>query len=133
MIEFKFIEPDQLRQWWMSVKPGLEEIKKRSPENWIPEDVYADCWNSKSFLYVALKDSHFAGYFVLQPINQKLHVWAAWTLENDYQLVEKGLQFTKDMAREANIKYLSFSSHRPGWNRRAKAYGFRPREWISEV
>jgi hypothetical protein len=84
-------------------------------------------------LYVALKNSHFVGYFVLQPINQKLHVWAAWTLENDYQLVEKGLQFTKDVAREANIKYLSFSSHRPGWSRRAKAYGFRPREWISEV
>lgn len=133
MIEFKLIEPDQLRNWWMSVKPGLEEIKKRSPENWIQEDVYADCWNQKSFLWVALKDSHFAGYFVLQPVNGKLHIWAAWTLENDYQLVEKGLQFIKDMAREANFKYLSFSSHRPGWSRRAKAIGFRPREWISEV
>ena len=133
MIEFKFIEPDQLRQWWMSVKPGLEEIKKRSPENWIPEDVYADCWNSKSFLYVALKDNHFVGYFVLQPINGKLHVWAAWTLENDYQVVQKGLQFIKNMARNANVKYLTFASHRPGWNRRAKAYGFRPRKWICEV
>ena len=44
-----------------------------------------------------------------------------------------GLQFIKNMAREANVKYLTFSSHRPGWERRAKAYGFRPRKWISEV
>jgi hypothetical protein len=66
-------------------------------------------------------------------MGQELHVWAAWTLENDYQVVEKGLQFIKSMARDANVKYLTFSSHRPGWERRARAYGFRPRKWICEV
>ena len=66
-------------------------------------------------------------------MGQELHVWAAWTLENDYQVVEKGLQFIKSMARDANVKYLTFSSHRPGWERKAKTYGFRPRKWICEV
>lgn len=133
MIEFKFIPVDELRNWWPSVREGIAKIKTKSPENWIPEDVYTDCFNQKAMLWIVLKDSHFYGFFILQPQGQELHVWAAWTLENDYQVVEKGLQFIKNMAREANVKYLTFSSHRPGWERRAKAYGFRPRKWISEV
>ncbi len=133
MTEFKFIPVDEIRNWWASIRPGLEKIKSKSPENWIVEDVYTDCFNQKAMLWVVLKDNHFNGFFILQPMGQELHVWAAWTLENDYQVVQKGLQFIKSMAREANVKYLTFSSHRPGWERRAKAYGFRPRKWISEV
>ena len=133
MTEFKFIPVDELRKWWSSIRPGLEKIKERSPENWIVEDVYTDCFNQKAMLWVVLQNSHFYGFFILQPMGEELHVWAAWTLENDYQVVQKGLQFIKNMAREANVKYLTFSSHRPGWERRAKAYGFRPRKWISEV
>ena len=133
MTEFKFIPVDELRKWWSSIRPGLEKIKERSPENWIVEDVYTDCFNQKAMLWVVLQNSHFYGFFILQPMGEELHVWAAWTLENDYQVVQKGLQFIKNMARGANVKYLTFSSHRPGWERRAKAYGFRPRKWISEV
>jgi hypothetical protein len=133
MTEFKYIPVDDLRKWWASIRPGLEKIKTRSPENWIVEDVYTDCFNQKAMLWVALKNNHFCGFFILQPMGQELHVWAAWTLENDYQVVEKGLQFIKSMARDANVKYLTFSSHRPGWERRCKAYGFRPRKWICEV
>ncbi len=133
MTEFKFIPVDEIRNWWASIRPGLEKIKSKSPENWIVEDVYTDCFNQKAMLWVVLKDNHFNGFFILQPMGQELHVWAAWTLENDYQVVQKGLQFIKSMASEDNVKYLTFSSHRPGWERRAKAYGFRPRKWISEV
>lgn len=133
MTEFKFIPVDDLRKWWPSVRPGLEKIKSKSPENWIVEDVYTDCFNQKAMLWVVLENNHFNGFFILQPMGEELHVWAAWTLKNDYQVVQKGLQFIKNMAREANVKYLTFSSHRPGWDRRAKAYGFRPRKWISEV
>jgi hypothetical protein len=133
MIEFKFIPVNELRNWWPSVREGINKIKTKSPENWIPEDVYTDCFNQKAMLWVVLKNNHFFGFFILQPIEQELHVWAAWTLENDYQTVEKGLQFIKNVASEANFKYLTFSSHRPGWERKAKAYGFRPRKWISEV
>ena len=133
MIEFKFIPVDELRNWWPSIREGISKIKTKSPENWIPEDVYTDCFNQKAMLGLVLKDSHFYGFFILQPQGKELQVWAAWTLENDYQVVEKGLQFIKNMAREANVKYLTFSSHRSGWQRRAKDYGFRPRKWICEV
>jgi len=133
MTEFKYIPVDDLRKWWATIRPGIEKIKTKSPENWIVEDVYTDCFNQKAMLWVALEDNHFAGFFILQPMGEELHVWAAWTLENDYQIVQKGLQFIKNMAKETNVKYLTFSSHRPGWGRRAAAYGFRPRKWICEV
>lgn len=133
MTEFKFIPANEIRNWWPNVREGLNKIKGHSPENWIPEDVYTDCFNQKAMLWVAIQNNHFSGFFILQPMGEELHVWAAWTLENDYQLVEKGLQFIKNMAREGNVKYLTFSSHRAGWQRRAKAYGFRPRKWICEV
>ena len=132
-VEFRYIPVDQLRNWWGTIRPGLEKVKTRSPENWIVEDVYTDCFNQKAMLWVVLKDNHFEGFFILQPMGEELHVWAAWTLKNDYQLVDSGLKYIKDMARQAGVKYLSFSSHRQGWQRRAKDYGFRPRRWICEV
>lgn len=133
MTEFNFVPQQEIRNWWPTIKPGLDEIKQKSPEPWIVEDVYVDLFNQKSMLWIALENMHFVGFFILQPLGHEVHVWAAWTLENDYQVVEKGLQFIKNMARNSNAKYLTFSSHRRGWDRRAKAYGFRPRKWICEV
>ncbi len=133
MIEFKYIEPNQLRKWWPSIKDGLSKIKSHSPENWIPEDVYTDCFNRVSDLFVVISGQRFAGFFVLQPLENTVHVWAAWTLENDYQIVDAGLKYVKSLASQAGAKYLTFSSHRKGWQRRAAAYGFRPNKYICEV
>ena len=133
MTEFNFIPQQEIRNWWATIKPGLEEIKLKSPEPWIVEDVYVDLFNQKSMLWVALEDRHFVGFFVLQQIGQEIDVWAAWTLENDYQVVEKGLQFIKNVAKKLNAKYLTFCSMRQGWQRKASSYGFRPNKWICEV
>lgn len=133
MTEFNFVPQQEIRNWWPTIKPGLDEIKLKSPEPWIVEDVYVDLFNQKSMLWIALENMHFVGFFILQPLGHEVHVWAAWTLENDYQLVDSGLKYIKDMARQAGMKYLTFSSHRQGWQRRAKDYGFRPRRWICEV
>jgi hypothetical protein len=133
MIEFKRIDPVELRKWWPSIREGLDKIKSHSPENWIPEDVYADCFNRVSDLFVVIREQRFAGFFVLQPLENTVHVWAAWTLENDYQIVDAGLKYVKSLASQVGAKYLTFSSHRKGWQRRAAAYGFRPNKYICEV
>ena len=39
----------------------------------------------------------------------------------------------KQMALTTNVKYITFSSHRRGWSKRAVQYGFRPKLWICEV
>lgn len=133
MIEFKYIERKEVRKWWPSVRAGLEKIKSHSPENWIPEDVYTDCFNGVSTLWIVIKDQRFAGFFVLQHNENKLHVWAAWTLENNYKIVDEGLKYVKNLANQIGAKYLTFSSHRRGWQRRAKNYGFAPNQYICEV
>ena len=132
-MEYRFIPQQELRKWWASVRPGLEKIKGRSPENWIVEDVYTDCFNQRAMLWVLIENNRYEGFFVLQPIGEELHVWAAYSVKHDEIIVKEALQFIKNMARETGNKYLTFSSHRPGWDRRAKSYGFKPRKWISEV
>lgn len=132
-MEYRFIDPQHLRDWWASVKPGLEKIKKTSPENWIVEDVYTDCFNQKSLLFVLIENNHYAGFFVLQPQGETLHLWAAYSLENSYDVVENALKYIKGMAKEAGVKNITFASFRRGWDRRAAAYGFRPKQWICEV
>ena len=132
-MEYRFIAPQELRQWWASVKPALDKIKSKSPENWIVEDVYTDCFNQKSLLFVLIENNHFKGFFILQPQGETLHLWAAYSLENSYDVVENALKYIKGMAAEAKVKYITFSSHRRGWAKRAADYGFRPKQWICEV
>jgi hypothetical protein len=132
-MEFRYIQPDQLRAWWPSLRPGLDKIKTRSPENWIVEDVYTDLFNGKSMVWVCIDNDRYAGFFVLQPMGTTMHVWAGYTLENNQQIVENGLKYIKILASQANAKFITFSSHRNGWQRRAAQLGFRPKQWICEV
>jgi hypothetical protein len=133
MIEFNFVPQEDVRKWWSTIKTGLDEIKEKNPGDWIVEDVYADLFHQKSMLWVAMEDNRFVGFLVLQQIGQEIDIWAVWALENDYQRVEKGLQFIKNVAKNLNAKYLTFCSMRQGWQRKASSYGFRPNKWICEV
>ena len=47
------LEPQDIRQFWDEVKPGLEEIKKCWPESntWRLEDIYAEVVNGDAVLY----------------------------------------------------------------------------------
>ena len=132
-MEFRYIKPDDIRAWWPSLRPGLDKIKTKSPENWIVEDVYVDLFNGKSMIWVCIDNDRYAGFFVLQPMGLTMHVWAGYTLENNQQIVENGLKYIKILASQANAKFITFSSHRSGWQRRAAQLGFRPKQWICEV
>ena len=46
-MESVFIKPDELRACWSFVRAGLLTIQNKSPEPWIPEDVYADFWSDR--------------------------------------------------------------------------------------
>ena len=132
-MEYKYIPVNELRNWWSLIRPGLDKVKSKSPENWIVEDVYTDCFNQKSMLWVLHENGQFVGFFILEPQGNTMHVWVAWTLENNEQVVKNGLKYIKELCSQGGMKYLSFSSHRKGWEKRSKQYGFRPRQWISEV
>ena len=88
---------------------------------------------SYDYIIALIDESRVIGYWVLQPDGNKLHVWAGWSLENRHDNLENGLKYIKEIARQGNAKYITFSSHRKGWIKRAKSLGFSPRLWISEV
>ena len=132
-MEYKYIGSQELRDWWATIKPVLEKIRSKGNSGWIVEDVYTDCFNQKSLLFVLIENSRYKGFFILQPLGETLHVWAAYSLENSYDVVENALKYIKGMAKEAGVKNITFSSFRRGWDRRAAAYGFRPKQWICEV
>ncbi len=132
-MEYKYIGSQELRNWWVTIKPVLEKIRSKGNSGWIVEDVYTDCFNQKSLLFIGIENNHYKGFFILQPNGETLHLWAAYSLENSYDVVENALKYIKGMATEAKVKYITFSSHRRGWSRRAADYGFRPKTWICEV
>ncbi len=129
----RFIKPEELRQWWASIRPGLDYLQTKTPEEWIPEDVYSDCLNNRALAFAWMDGQEVKGYFIVQPMGIYLHVWAAWSLENKEEIVIEALKFVKEIARQGNAKYLTFSSHRRGWDKRAAELGFKPRQWICEV
>ena len=132
-MEYKYIGSQELRNWWVTIKPVLEKIRSKGNSGWIVEDVYTDCFNQKSLLFIGIENNHYKGFFILQPNGETLHLWAAYSLENSYDVVENALKYIKQMALTTNVKYITFSSHRRGWDKRAAQYGFRPKQWICEV
>ena len=106
-------------------------ILHKTPEGWIPEDVYTDCFNGKSMLWVGLVDARPIGFMVLQPRNDALHVWCAYLSEVGY--FDAGWQHLMNIAQHGDAKRLTFESWRPGWTRKAKQLCFKPRSWALEV
>ena len=125
-----FIEPNNLRQCWGFVRPGLLKILEKSPEPWIPDDVYADCYSGKSMLWIAQDDARPVGFAVLQPQGTTPHVWCVH-LDSGY--LETGWQHLLEIARNGKAERITFDSWRPGWDKQARKLGFKPRRWAMEV
>ena len=119
-----------IKSWWNFVKPGLETILQKSPEEWIPEDVYAACVNGGAILWVLMDESRPLGFWVMIPRGESVHVWCAWT---DKQVLDQGMNLFLDAVKSANARFVTFESHRKGWDRVARKYGFYPRSWVKEL
>jgi hypothetical protein len=87
-----YIPKDNLRQHWEYVRHGLELVRARGHNEWLPEDVYCDCYENRSMLFVGIIDNKPVGFVVLQPIGNRLHVWASWSTINDMTLFMQAFQ-----------------------------------------
>lgn len=130
-MEARYIPKEELRQWWPWLKKGFEVVLKKTPESWIPEDIYCDCYENRSMLWVTLVDNKAVGFFVLQPSGTNVHIWVAYL--EDPRYLKEGFEHIKGIARNGNCETLTFSSFRKGWERRALELGFKTRTWICEV
>jgi hypothetical protein len=126
---YKIVEPHELRQSWGFVRKGLEHILRKSPEWWIPEDVYAALSGNKANLWLWSEDDKVVGFIVGYMHGDTFIIWCAYGRLTDIQ------QAFGDI--EAMVKgqcsRITFESWRPGWSRVAKKLGFNPRGWVKEL
>jgi hypothetical protein len=120
----------EVRSWWTYVKPGLEKILAKSPEDWLPEDIYAACIYNGASLLICIKDNAPCGFMVVIARGEAWHVWCAWS---DSHVLDDGLAALEEMARLSNVKRLTFESWRRGWDKLAKKNGFHARSWVKEL
>jgi hypothetical protein len=128
-MEKLYIQPSELRQHWSFVRSGLNTILSKSPEEWIPEDVYVDCFNNKALLWLFKQENRLFGFAVLQPQEDNLHIWCAYFEHN----LADGWQAIQDIAKAGGARTITFESKRKGWDKVAKDLGFIPRKWIKEI
>jgi hypothetical protein len=124
-----YIPKDQLRQHWEYIRHGLEIVRSKGHTEYIPEDVYCDCYEQRSMLFMGIIDNKPVGFVVLQPIGNRLHVWAAWSLINDEALFMQAFQEIQQIARQGGKTKVTFNSERRGWERKARQMGFKPQTW----
>jgi hypothetical protein len=124
-----YIPKDNLRQHWEYVRHGLELVRARGHNEWLPEDVYCDCYENRSMLFVGIIDNKPVGFVVLQPIGNRLHVWASWSTINDMTLFMQAFQEIQAIAKQGGKTKVTFNSERKGWERRARQMGFKPQTW----
>jgi hypothetical protein len=124
-----YIPKDQLRSHWDYVKHGLELVRAKGHTEWIVEDVYCDCFENRSMLFIAIIDNKQVGFVVLQPTFNSFHVWASWSTINDQTLFQQAFQEIQAIAKQGGKSKVTFTSQRRGWERRAKQMGFKPQTW----
>jgi hypothetical protein len=124
-----YIPKDNLRQHWEYIRHGLEIVRSKGHTEYIPEDVYCDCYEQRSMLFMGIIDNKPVGFVVLQPIGNRLHVWAAWSLINDEALFTQAFQEIQQIARQGGKTKVTFNSERRGWERKARQMGFKPQTW----
>ena len=127
-MSYSYVTPDNLRHVWSFVKEGLEKVQAKGSSGWLVEDVYCDCFEKRSFLYILHKDTPF-GFIVLQPIGKTLHIWVAWCNSDDPTDLGLGLEYSKEIAKQNGCTSLTFTSVRKGWEKRARQLGFVPSTW----
>jgi hypothetical protein len=124
-----YIPKQDLRQHWDYVKHGLELVRAKGHTEWIVEDVYCDCYENRSMLFIGMVDNKPVGFVVLQPIGNTLHVWATWSTLNDKTLFQQAWQEIQAIAKQGGKSRVTFSSQRKGWERNARELGFKPQTW----
>ena len=126
-MQVKYISKDELRSHWGWIKEGLEKVRAKGHDSWIVEDIYCDCFEQRSMLWIGYRDDQPVGFMVLQPIGDALHVWVAYL--TTHQDLLDGFKEINKIASNGGAKKVTFTSVRKGWEKKARLMGFTPTTW----
>ena len=131
-MRYEYVTQSTIKQHWDFIKFGLNKILRKSPECWIPEDVYAKAIYQQAHIWlVKSENGNTDGFFILEPSGDTCHVWCAWAVESD--LLVDGVEQIEKIARETGARRITFDTNRAGWSRVATKLGFIPRTWVKEL
>jgi len=131
-MRYEYQTPDMIRERWDFIRFGLSRILRKSPEPYIPEDVYLNLGTGKAFLWLGLSDNgNSEGFFILEKNGDTCHIWCVWAVAPN--LLEDGVEYIEKLAREFGAQKLTFDTNRVGWVKVADKLGFRPRTWVKEL
>ena len=121
----EYLPTDKLREHWPFIETGLKRILDRSPDRWIPPDVYSMAIQGHVGVYL-YRNPSIDGFVVLQPIaawdGKDCNVFAAYSTSGvDTEVLEA----TKQEAVKMGCKRLVFHSKRMGWDKRAEQMGYK--------
>ena len=135
LMEYIWIKPSLLKDYWGLIKPGLMKVQHHG-EGWICEDVYAAIKSGTANLHIANVDNEYAGFVVmsLTPSTDgvNLHIWAAYSNQNNPHLLEASMPEFDRWARDAGAGRITFHSPRKGWEKVGTKIGFVPTMTIFE-
>lgn len=131
----QFIKPDQLHDYWIFVRDGLDKILEKGGDRWLPEDVYSEIKAGRAFLHISRFGGEISGFVILTEKQdwdgKALHVWCAYSTAHGSPLqhVPELVQYAKNMG----AKRLTFSSTRDGWLKSAPKHGFQVGQTFYEL
>ena len=136
-----YIQPKDIKSVWGFVKPNLYTILEKSPENWIPEDIYAAIVTGQAILCISTSKTEPNGFVVGRIIDRQvntiekdidtLHIWVGYA--NTMLREQEQWKLIEQIAKEQNCKRISFETWRKGWSKKAEKLGFYPRTYIKEL
>lgn len=114
---------------WGRVKPGIEQLLRKCPDDFDPEDVYWALRESRAALFL-IGDGFLVTEIGIEPFKQKktLCVWLLYWLQAEkYQdiLYEE----LDGLARFLGCVRIHFKSPRMGWMKKAKGFKLKLITW----
>lgn len=133
----RIVPIDQLRVTWPRARQAIDDIRQRTDQPWLVEDVYAELLTGQALLL--MRDDETAFAVVKRDAQQYsrgpvLLVWLAWSEQGSTDILADQ-EWIRQLARELGCKQLAFESPRAGWERRAPALGWRAEHtrWVLEA
>lgn len=127
------VAPNEIRSVWDRVKPGIEHLLLKCPDDYIAEDVYWFLRENRATLFMVGD-----GFMVLEVATdifsgkKSLCVWLLHFLgaeESRGQIYE----YLDDLARKAGCCRVRFKSPRSGWVKKAIGWDMKLITWEREI
>lgn len=121
-MQIQQVSPDKVRLVWEAVRKECESLLKRFPDEWIPEELFADLVHTppKATLFV-LVESDVRGFFVVEVVTDKrsqrkfLNVWLLCAIGNAKQHRAEILAYLDRLARDCGCVEIQYRTARKGW------------------